>query len=189
VRVDTTRFGELDIPEEAILTFPEGILGFPELHQCCLLPYRRGSALRWLQSLTDPGLAFLVTEPHLFFPEYEVELPEKDAAGLALHRADEAVVLTLITISHERGTTGLAYAAAQWVWRRSLGAVQRMRRPSFEASAQLTANLVAPIVINSRSRQARQVILDDERYHVRHLIGILGRTDSGVEVVVGSKML
>jgi flagellar assembly factor FliW len=190
MRVNTLRFGELEIPEEATVVFPEGILGFPQFHRVSLLPHRPGSALRWLQSLDDPALAFLGTEPHLFFPDYQFEIPDPDAEALGLTAVEEAAVLTLITISHQgRAAAGTASAAARWARRRSPGKVQRLWRPSLQGSAQVTTNLAAPIIINTRSRQARQIILSDDRYLTRHLIGILGRSESGAELMVGSTAL
>ena len=151
MRVKTTRFGELDIPEEATLEFPRGIFGFPELRRCCLLPYGSTRGLRWLQSLEDPTLLFLTMEPYLVFPEYEAEVPEHEAAALGLERPEEAAVLTLVTIS-----------------------------PETEA---MTTNLMAPIVINTKTRRGRQVIVEGDRYLTKHLIGgeIKDGFDAGID--------
>jgi len=138
MRVDTPRFGEMDVPEEAILTFADGLYGFPEVRECCLLPYQAGSVLRWLQCLDDPRIAFLTVEPHAFFPDYEIELSDTDAAGLELADAADAAVMTLVTVLHE--------------------------------CRAMATNLAAPIVINTATRRARQVILDDDRYVTRHML-------------------
>jgi len=139
MRVHTHRFGDIDVPDEAILHFPEGIHGFPHFRRCCLLPYGYHTGLRWLQSLDDPALVFLTLEPHLVFPDYEVEIPDRDAIALDLTDPERAVVLTLVTVSEERSS--------------------------------VTANLLAPIVINTDSRRARQLILDGDIYTTRHLVG------------------
>jgi flagellar assembly factor FliW len=146
MRVDTSRFGEMDVPEEAILTFADGLYGFPGVRDCCLLPYRTGSVLRWLQCLNDPGIAFLTVEPHAFFPDYDIDLAEADAAGLELESAADAAVVTLVTVLHD----GRAMAT----------------------------NLAAPIVINTATRRAKQVILDDDRYVTRH---VLATSSFGIE--------
>ncbi|MGD0111477.1 MAG: flagellar assembly protein FliW [Armatimonadota bacterium] len=145
MRVDTPRFGEMDVPEEAILTFTDGLYGFPDVRECCLLPYQGGSVLRWLQCLNDPRIAFLTVEPHAFFPAYDIELPETDAAGLDLENAAEAAIVTLVTVLHE--------------------------------CRAMVTNLAAPIVINTATRRARQVILDDDRYITRHMLA----QDGGAE--------
>ncbi len=155
MRVETVRFGELDIPEEATLEFPAGIFGFPKLRRCCLVPYGSTRGLRWLQSLDDATLLFLTVEPYLVFPEYEAEVPEHEAAALGLTRPEEAAMLTLVTIS-----------------------------PETEA---VTTNLVAPLVINTKTRRGRQVIVEGDRYLTKHLIGgeIKDGFDAGIDAESG----
>lgn len=139
MRVASIKFGKLETPEETALFFPVGIYGFPQLRRCCLLPYGIPSELRWLQSLENPFLLFLSVEPHAIFPEYEAEIPDIEAEALDLKKAEEAAILTLLTVCPETNT--------------------------------ISANLLAPLVINMVTRQARQVLLDPNRYSTRHVIG------------------
>jgi len=80
----STRFGNLAIPEDATIAFPEGLVGL-DGSRFALLPANpaRGSvaagAFAWLHSLDDPALALPVTRPRHFFPDYEVVLDELDA--------------------------------------------------------------------------------------------------------------
>jgi flagellar assembly factor FliW len=129
----------MDVPEDAIVTFADGIHGFPGVRECCLLPYQEGSALHWLQCLNDPRIAFLTVEPYGFFPGYDIELADMDAAGLELADAGDAAVMTLVTVLNE--------------------------------CRAMATNLAAPIVINTATRRAKQVILDDDRYVTRHILG------------------
>ena len=148
MRVVSVKFGELDVPEETLLDFPTGIFGFPQLRRCCLLPYGEPSGLRWIQSLDDPILLFLSVEPHAVFPEYEAEIPDSEAQALDLQTAEDAAILTLVTVCPDTKT--------------------------------VSANLLAPLVINMKTRQARQVLLDPDRYATRHVIG-------GENLVLGSE--
>ena len=104
MRVESVRFGEFDVPEESVLEFSFGIFGFPHLRRCCLLPYGGTAGLRWIQSLEDPTLLFLSVEPYLVFPEYEAEIPDSEAQALELGSAEEAAVLTLVTVCPETQT-------------------------------------------------------------------------------------
>ena len=144
MRINSLRFGELEIPEESVLTFPEGLWGFADAQLFCLLPYAVGHPMRWLQSLENPALAFVTVNPLEFFPDYEIVLAESDREALGLEQAEDALVLALLTISHDRGA--------------------------------ITANLAGPIVINTRARRARQIIVDDPRYSTRHLVAELSGT-------------
>lgn len=139
MQVVSFKFGELEVPEEVVLDFPVGIFGFPQLRRCCLLPYKETSGLRWIQSLDDPVLLFLSVEPHAVFPDYEAEIPDCEAQALDLSRAEDAAILTLVTVCPDTKI--------------------------------VSANLLAPLVINMKTRQARQVLLDPDRYTTRHIIG------------------
>ena len=79
--VRTTRFGVIQIAEDRVITFPRGLLGFPQHTRFCLLEPGEGggdACFFWLQSLDDPGLAFVVTDPILFVKDYSVPVrPEQ----------------------------------------------------------------------------------------------------------------
>jgi len=102
MHIETLRFGAIEIPEEAVLTFPQGLLGFAEARRFCLLPYAPSHVLRWLQSVDDPMLAFLTVEPHQFFPSYEIVLSDADMRSLELDRPEDTAVLALLTISGDQ---------------------------------------------------------------------------------------
>ena len=77
MKVYTTRFGEIEIADETIIAFPNGILGFPEQTNYALINTDDNSPLKWLQSLDDPALAFVVTNPNLFKPDYMIDAYRK----------------------------------------------------------------------------------------------------------------
>lgn len=58
IQVQTMRFGTLSVPSDELLSFPEGLPGFPDVRHFALLPVRDG--LAWLQSAEIPALAFLL---------------------------------------------------------------------------------------------------------------------------------
>ena len=78
VRFTTTRFGELDVPPDRIITFPSGLIGFGALRGFALVENPGGGPFKWLQSVERPELAFVITDPKLFFPDYAVEVKEED---------------------------------------------------------------------------------------------------------------
>jgi len=73
VRFSTTRFGEIEIEETAILELPDGIIGFPQCRRVAVFEHNPGSPFRWLQSLDDPALAFVVIDPLDLVPDYPME--------------------------------------------------------------------------------------------------------------------
>ncbi len=98
MRIQTTRFGEVEINDAAILTFPQGLYGFEQRRQFCLIDHRPDSPLKWLQSVEDPALAFVVMNPFEYFPDYEVLIPDDEADELELTDPNQTIVLTIVAI-------------------------------------------------------------------------------------------
>ncbi len=139
VVVSTVRFGEVTVPGNQVLEMSSPILGFAASKHYCILPPAGGeeSPFRWLQSMDDDRLAFVVVNPFDFFPDYDIEIPTPDQRELELETTEECAVLAIVTI------------------------------PEANPKA-LTANLVAPLVINARTKRARQVVLYESGYTTRH---------------------
>ena len=96
MEVRTTRFGVIEIAEDRVITFPRGLLGFPECRRYCLLEPGDDACFFWLQSLDDPSLAFVVTDPSLFVPEYSVPIRTEQMGDLGLSRLEDAQVFTIV---------------------------------------------------------------------------------------------
>lgn len=101
MQISTTRFGKIGIPEHQIITFPEGLIGFSGFKRYLIIERQKDGPFQWLQSMDNPELAFLVTDPLLFYPGYKVELKGKENAILKLARAKEGKVLVLVVIPQD----------------------------------------------------------------------------------------
>jgi flagellar assembly factor FliW len=101
MQIETTRFGSLEIPDDAVLQFPTGIYGFEDAREFCLIPHDEAGRFHWLQSLTDPRLAMVVTDPFLFFPDYEAEVPTAAAEALRAETASDVRLLVTITVGSQ----------------------------------------------------------------------------------------
>jgi len=106
-KVQTTRFGELDVREEEVLNFPEGILGFAGMTRYILFPNPTGGPLYWLQSVEDGSLAFIVCQPQVFKPDYQVTIPAKELEGLELGKIEDGAVFAIMVVppDNPRGMT------------------------------------------------------------------------------------
>jgi flagellar assembly factor FliW len=82
--IDTTRFGRMEVNAERIITFPKGLLGFPEHNRYALIQTGEENYFFWLQSVDEPSLAFVVTDPSIFFKDYEFPLKEETQQALGL---------------------------------------------------------------------------------------------------------
>ncbi len=143
MQIETTRFGALDVEERKVITFADGLPGFEECRLFTLVPHHtadggKGSPFVWLQSLEDGGLAFLAMEPHQAFPDYAPRVPRAELEALAL--ADEAARPRLYSL---------------------------LTVPQGDPAG-ITANLMAPVVVNARARVAKQVVLNTDQYGLRH---------------------
>lgn len=98
MKVNTSRFGEVEINEGDIISLPEGLIGFPELNQFILLDHDNDSPFKWLQSTTEATMAFIVISPLSFRPDYMVEVTEEEVAALKLTNPNEAVISVIVTI-------------------------------------------------------------------------------------------
>jgi len=94
----TTRFGAIEFIDDDIIHLCGGILGFPDGERFVLVQHKEGSRFRWLQSLDDPKLAFLVVDPAEFFANYAPEITDKLAADLGLNEETPRLVYTIVTI-------------------------------------------------------------------------------------------
>lgn len=96
MQVRTTRFGVIEIPEDRVITFPKGLLGFAAQKRYCLLEPGDDACFFWLQSVDEPNLAFVITDPTFFVPEYAVPIRPEQMAELGLSRVEDAQVFVIV---------------------------------------------------------------------------------------------
>jgi flagellar assembly factor FliW len=94
--VRTTRFGTVSIAEDRVINFPKGLLGFTTFTKFCLLEPSEDACFFWLQSTEDPSLAFVVTDPAFFIPEYSVPVRPEQMNELNLKTLDDAQVFVIV---------------------------------------------------------------------------------------------
>lgn len=131
MRTITTRFGPVEFQDQTLLTFPAGIIGFPRSTRYIVLDHGRDVPSKWLQSVDEPDLAFVVIDPLLLRPELRIEVALEDIPELAVGDESDLFVFVLLTI------------------------------PPGDPGG-ITANLRGPVVVNHRTRLAKQIILEDD---------------------------
>jgi flagellar assembly factor FliW len=95
MEIESTRFGRLTVDDERVITFPKGLLGFPNHTRFALIQTGEENYFFWLQSVDEPNLAFVVTDPSIFFKDYEVPIREETQADLELTNIDHAQVFVI----------------------------------------------------------------------------------------------
>lgn len=96
--IETKPFGEITIAESDILEFPDGIFAFENYTQFVILAESEESTFQWLQSLDDPGLAFVIIEINLLIPDYLPDIPLWILSGIGLTSLDDAQIWGIVTI-------------------------------------------------------------------------------------------
>lgn len=98
IQVKTSRFGEIEVKKADVIELPSGLIGFPELKEFVLLDHDKDSPFKWLQSLDDGSIAFVLINPLLFKADYEVEVTEAEVSDLSLENEDDAVISVIVTM-------------------------------------------------------------------------------------------
>lgn len=98
VQCETGRFGTLEVPKQAVLRIGGGLIGFPERELYAVLEHSNTSPLRWLQSLEDPDLAFVVADPRELFQGYQANIDQADLEALGWPDTPEMVFLAILTV-------------------------------------------------------------------------------------------
>ncbi|MFI4916477.1 MAG: flagellar assembly protein FliW [Phycisphaerales bacterium JB060] len=107
MQVKTTRFGVVDIADDKVIAFPQGLLGFPDHKRYCLLEPGEDACFFWLQSVDEPALAFVLTDPALFFKDYDVPIRPEQAEALSIEKMDDAQVFVIVNKVGEMLTANL----------------------------------------------------------------------------------
>lgn len=110
MKLETTRFGEINIDENLIFTFIEPIVGYDDYKKFVLVEHKQNSIFKWLQSIEEPSLAFPVGLPAVFGLEYEYEIPDDKAELLGLTSVESLISLNIVTIPNnmpEKSTMNL----------------------------------------------------------------------------------
>lgn len=139
MKVNTTRFGEIEIEEEKIINFAQGLLGFPDVKRYIIIdhPNQPDIPLKWLQAIDDPDLAFVITDPLIFCPDYNPEISEQELKKLDITDVKNCGIVSIVTIPQ--------------------GEPEKM-----------TVNLQGPVLINLTTREARQTVLESDKYPLRY---------------------
>lgn len=141
--VVSKHFGAVSYTDEQIIHFPVGLPAFEEHRQFLLMEQEATAPVVFLQSLSWPELSFITLPLLLVDPSYRLALSPEDLELLAL-------------------PTDRQPALGAEVYGLAIITVPEGGPP--------TANLAAPIVVNTRTRQAVQAILADAGYSHAHAL-------------------
>jgi flagellar assembly factor FliW len=140
MKIESKRFGTIEIKDDRVLTLDGGLLGFSNITNFILVDAQGDPRLpfKWMISTEDPEVGFLVADPGMFFSDYVFDLTPEDASQLKIEKPEDITVVTLLTIPAD----------------------PRM----------ITANLRGPLVFNNQTRRGKQLVLNSHQYATKHFI-------------------
>ncbi len=102
MKIITKLFGEIDVDEEKLINFPQGIIGFPELTDFLLVHDSESEGgIRWMQSIQEPAFAMPVIDPLIVMPDYNPCIEDDLLGPLGDVKEENTLVLVTITVPHE----------------------------------------------------------------------------------------
>ncbi|MDI9508275.1 MAG: flagellar assembly protein FliW [Clostridiales bacterium] len=138
--INTRHFGEIELDDDKIIYFENGILGFENNKKYTIL-YDNEEGERpditWLQSIDEPSLAIPIISPFLIMPDYNPTVEDELLKHIGDVTPDNLVVLVSLTIPSD--------------------------------IKKISANLKAPFVINADTKKGCQIIVEESKYEVKHL--------------------
>ncbi|MBQ7920615.1 MAG: flagellar assembly protein FliW [Lachnospiraceae bacterium] len=141
MKINTKVFGEIDIEEDKIINFVNGIIGFPDLKRFTLIyDAEKGvnAGIRWLQCMDEPTFALPVMDPLAVMDSYNPVVDDELFKKLGEMHEDNTLVLVSATIPKD--------------------------------ITKMSVNLQGPFVINVDERKACQVIVDNADYPVKYYV-------------------
>lgn len=140
MKLTTRIFGEIEVDDSKIISFPNGIIGFPDLKRFTLMfDEEKGSdTIKWLQSIEEPNFAMPVMDPLIVCPDYNPQVDRTSISEIGELKDEDLLVLVTVTVPHDL--------------------------------KQMTVNLKGPFIINVAEMKAVQSIIDNDEYPVKYPI-------------------
>ena len=137
MKLTTRIFGEVEVDDSKIISFPNGIIGFPDLKRFTLMhdEEQGTNTIKWLQSIDEPNFAMPVMDPLVVCPDYKPMVDKEEVSTIGELDESEMLVLVTVTVPHDL--------------------------------KQMTVNLMGPFIINVKECKAVQTIVDNDEYPVK----------------------
>lgn len=133
MKANTRIFGEIEIDENKVITFVNGMVGFPDMKKFTLIydeEKKNKGGIMWFQSLDEPAFAMPVMEPNAILPEYNPTVNDELLSPLGELNPDNLYVLVTVTVPSD--------------------------------ITKMTANMKGPIIINTDTLLASQIVVEND---------------------------
>lgn len=141
MKVETRYFGEIEIGEEKIIHFEDGLFGFEQYKDYTIIYDVESEGepfFSWMQSVTEKSLAFPIVNPLKVDGEYNPVVEDELLAKLGEIKEEDLLVFLLATVPQDVKKTSV--------------------------------NMKAPLVINAETRQGIQIVAENDDYEIKHYL-------------------
>ena len=97
MEVNTKAVGIVNVEENQIVNFSDGLLGFEDFKSYALIDSEYEPFI-WLQSLDKADLAFLLVDPFLIYPKYEADIDDSSLKYIKITSPEDIIVMTIVTV-------------------------------------------------------------------------------------------
>jgi len=111
MKLNTLRFGELEIDPQSVVFFEDGIPGFERMKNFVLVYVKEHAPFSYLQSMEDGELAFVLADPFEFVADYEFILSDQAKEKLQVCKPEEVMVRSIVSIRGGLETASLNLVA------------------------------------------------------------------------------
>ncbi len=102
MKINTKLFNEIEVDEDKLISFPQGIIGFPDLKDFLLVHDTESEGgIRWMQSIQEPAFAMPVIDPLIVMPDYNPRIEDDLLQPLGEMNEENTLVLVTITVPHD----------------------------------------------------------------------------------------
>jgi len=107
--IQTRFFGDIEINEEEIFVFPEGILGFEDSRKFILLDVPKNDLFKVLQDVERMYVCFIIAVPWGIQGGYDINIPDEDLLRIQIQRKEQILVMNIVTMPEalEKSTINL----------------------------------------------------------------------------------
>jgi len=139
MEINTRNFGKIEIDENGIIEFPQGLPGFENTRKYVLLGQAtEANPFQWLQSVDCPDVAFVVTDPFSIMNEYIIDVDDSEVQEIDVKDTDKILSLVIVVVPSDM--------------------------------TKMSANLRAPILINTENKKGKQVMLNNDAYQIKYYL-------------------
>ena len=100
MKVATKAYGQIEVDEHQRITFPLGLFGFEAFKDYVLMDAER-PPFYWLQSIDVEQIAFVLINPFIFRPDYEMNIDNEELLPIGINDPGKALIFSIVTIPHD----------------------------------------------------------------------------------------